>query len=55
MKVVYGCFSLDVITAQANKEKAPLAIWRAKREPSFAIVLCTNMAVLWRDWRAPID
>ena len=49
----YGCFSLDVISAPTNKEKAPLAIWlyyHAKREPSFAIVLCTNMAVRLTTW-----
>ena len=46
------------VSASTNKEKAPWAIrlyYHANREPSFAIVLCTNMVVLRRDWRAPID
>ena len=41
------------VSAPTNKEKAPLTIWlyyHAKREPSFAIVLCTNMAVRLTTW-----
>ena len=40
-----------------TKEKKIVWEWLyyyAKHEPSFAIVLCTNTAVLSRDWKPPI-
>ena len=41
-----------------TKEKKPrlgiLLYYYAHHLPSFAIVLCTNMAVLARDWKLPI-
>ena len=42
------------VGAQNKREKIRLGIWLyyyARHEPSFAIVLCTNMAGLWRDWK----
>lgn len=59
---VYGWVSPDVITAmfvhRTTEKKTLLGIrlyYYVNHEPSFVIVLCTNMAVVSRDWKRHIQ
>ena len=51
----YRGFSPDVIAAR-EREKSLLGIWlyHAQHEPWFAVVLCTNVVDLSRDWKPPL-